>query len=531
MNGINVKALISILFGVTLGLYVMVEVLLSRTSSLGQLYLFVAIAAFIYGLTNPKRAMYAMLIATVYIDVFKRMMVIGGNPTLVDVAYVLAVPPLLISGAIISVFLSAVMGKTRFTQDMYYSLIASVVVVFVTVAGTLGSSDRGGLSGLSGIVNQGFYAFLFFIVPVLFVSDEERRKFLHFSFLTFIPSVFYMFWQRHFGYAQFEYDYLVSGLTIEVKNLAESMGQVRCFSTFNGAGTASMLMAMYVLYCFVPMRPGNARATFLQRFGKALLAPLFIVAAYFTIVRTGWFSGVGCLIAYYFLGGKIRSYIAITSSVFLFGTVIALAPIALQNNWLTRMESSLQSAVGAFISDPTVRRAVVLGTARDRVQGWANLTQESRLWQPFGFAASGMSAKNTTNKDFHWGHDALIDSLIQFGYVPIFFGLLLGGYMFKRLFHYMYGLDPNSQAFKNTRLCMALVAGTMVSAMSSGALLRNFPQNFFLALWLAIPFATYQQAMRERKNSVRFKSTDEALPASYPALANAARVGMSASQQ
>jgi hypothetical protein len=105
--------------------------------------------------------------------------------------------------------------------------------------------------------------------------------------------------------------------------------------------------------------------------------------------------------------------------------------------------------------------------------------------------------------------------------------MLLAAYMMKKLMGYMYSLDKKSQAFKNTRLCLALAAGILVGAMANGAQFRNFPQNFFFAMWLAIPFATYQQAMRERKNA-RQNRVAEALPqGTYPALANASRVGIS----
>ncbi len=527
MNGINVKAIVSILFGVSLGLYVMVEVLLARSSSLGQLYLFLAVGAFIFALTNPKPAIYVLLFTTVFIDVFKRMMVIGGNPTLIDVACVLAIPPLLVAGTIISVFLSATVGKSRMTKDMVYSLIVSVIVVMITVVGTIQSDEGAGLGSLSGIVNQGFYAFMFFAIPALFPTDEERRKLLHFSFLTFIPAVLYMFWQRKFGYAQFEYDYLMSGLTIEAKNLVESMGQVRCFSTFNGAGTASTLLSVYIIYCFISLRPNNQTPTFFQRFGKWLLAPLFMLAAYFTIVRTGWFCGIGTLAAFFFLGSSLRAGFGIAAAIFGFCTIVALAPTALKENWLSKSEAVLQDIVLATTNDPTLQRAVVLGTARDRLQGWANLTQEPDLWQPFGFAASGINVKNTQNADFHWGHDALVDALIKFGYVPLSIGMLLAAYMLKKLMGYMYSLDRKSLAFKNTRLCMALAAGILVGAMANGAQFRNFPQNFFFAMWLAIPFATYQQSMRERKIARQNRSAEALTQGIYPALANASRVGMS----
>lgn len=519
MNGINAKAIISLLLGLVMGIYVMVEVLLARSSSLGQLYLFMAIAAFVYGLTNPRPAMYVLLITTVYIDVFKRLMVVGGHPTFQDVAYVLAIPPLLVAGSIISVFLGVTVGRGKMTRDMFISLIVSFVVVAVTVSGTMSATTSSqGIGKLSGLVNQGFYSFLFFTIPAIFPSDEERRKLLHFSFLTFIPSVFYMFWQRKFGYADFETAYLLSGLTIEVKNFAESMGQVRCFSTFNGSGTAATLLSIYVLYCFVPLRPGNVDPTFFQRFGKWLLAPLFMLAAYFTIGRTGWACGVGSVIAYVMLGSRFRARLGVLSAVGIFALVILLAPTILKDRWLGTMEGHLQAVVLATTNDPTLKRAVVLGTAQDRVQGWANLTTNTMIWQPFGFAVSGINVRNTTNADFKWGHDALIDALIQYGYVPLGLGIIMASYLFSRVFKYMYSLKRSDQAFKNTRLCLALAFGILVGAMGNGAQFRNFPQNLFFAIWLAIPFATYQEAMRVRKAQRRALLDDEmqALPVPLP---------------
>lgn len=500
MNGINVKAIFVGLCGLALGLYIMVEILLARTSSLGQLYLYLAIAAFVFGAVSPRPAMYVLILCTGYIDVLKRLMVVGGNPTMLDVAYILAIPPLLVAGTIVSACLSMTLGNVAFTKDRAISLIISVLVVIGTVAGTiLGESDSVGLGQLSAIVNQGFYAFLFFTVPVLFPSNEDKRKLLHFSFVALLPSVFYMFWQRHFGYSDFEYRYLMSGLTIEVKDLWETMGQVRCFSTFNGAGPASTIFSIYILYCFVPLRPHNAKPTSFQRLGKWVLAPLFAVAAYFTIIRTGWVCGVGTLAAYFFLATKFRARLGILLGVGLFATIILSAPWMLKHQFLSKVESVIQDVALAATDDPTVKRAVVLGTALDRVQGWANLTQEPKIWQPFGFAAADMSVTNSSNADFHWGHDALVDALIKFGYVPLSIGFLVMAFMTYKLLNYMFSLSRNDLSFKLTRLCLALATGILVGGMGHGAQFRNFPQNLFFALWLAIPFSTYQEAMRERK--------------------------------
>jgi len=508
MNGINLKAIFVGLCGLSLGLYIMVEVLLARTSSLGQLYLYLAIAAFLFGAVSPRPAMYVLIICTGYIDLLKRLMVVGGFPTMTDVAYVLAIPPLLVAGSIISVFLGMVLGRESFTRDKVIALIVSLVVVAVTVVGTVfGEGEGAGLGRLSAIVNQGFYAFLFFTIPVLFPGDEAKRKLLQFSFVTFIPAVLYMFWQRKFGYSDFEYQYLMSGLTIEVKNLWESLGQVRCFSTFNGAGTASTLLSLYILYCFVPLRRGNATPTTFQRLGKWLLAPLFFAASYFTIVRTGWFCGLGALVAYFMLATKFRARLGLVMAVGCFATIVLSAPWILKYNMLSKAEAVLQDAALSVTSDATVKRAVVLGTALDRIRGWANLTQESRIWQPFGFSAAGMSVKDTTNDEFHWGHDALIDTLIKFGYVPLALGAIFAAFLLNRLMRYMFSLPKDALAFKITRLCLALTFGILVGAMGNGAQFRNFPQNLFFALWLAIPFSTYQEAMRAKRDAARLANT------------------------
>jgi len=514
MNGINAKAIFVAVFGLSLGLYIMVDVLLARTSSLGELYLFMAIAALIFGAVSPKPAMYLLILCTGYIDVFKRLMVVGGNPTQLDVAYILAIPPLLVAGSIMSVFLGMTFGQGSITKDKVVSLAVSFLVVAVTVVGTFNSdeaTDSGGRTA-SAVVNQGFYSFLFFTIPVLFPTSEDKRKLLQFSFVSFIPAVFYMFQQRAFGYADFEYRYLMTGLTIEAKNLWETLGQVRCFSTFNGAGAASTLLSMYILYCFVPLRPGNAKPTVFQRIGKWCLAPLFAAAAYFTIVRTGWFSGIGSIAAYALLGSKFRARLGILVGVGSFALLVATAPFILRYNMLQKTEAVLQEIVLQSTNDPTLKRAVVLGTAMDRVRGWANLTEEPRLWQPFGFAAAGFSSKGTTTDQFHWGHDALIDSLIKFGYIPVFVGLVGATYLFSRLFKFMYGLPRNALEFKTTRLCLALFVGILIGAMSSGAQFRNFPQNLFCALWLAIPFSTYQEAARAKRLAAQQPAQATATP-------------------
>jgi hypothetical protein len=197
-----------------------------------------------------------------------------------------------------------------------------------------------------------------------------------------------------------------------------------------------------------------------------------------------------------------------------FSFLILSAPFVLKFHILSEIETSLQSVVLATTNDPTLKRAVVLGTAEDRIRGWANLTEDPALWQPFGFSAAGMTtfAKSKNEK---WGHDALIDALIKFGYVPLFAGLGFGAFLLKRLLGYMFSLDRSELPFKITRLCLALNSGILIGAISSGAQFRNFPQNMYFALWFAIPFATYQEAMKAR-NAQRLQAADQDSPDSLP---------------
>jgi hypothetical protein len=516
MSGINIKFISAIILGLMLGIYVLVEVLTARTS-IGQLYLYVAVAALITGMLSPKPAMYLLGFCTIYIDFFKRLMVIGGTPTFLEVSYVLAIPPLLVAGALISVVLSLAFSRGKISRDVIVSFLVASVIACGSVLGVMFStSDRQGLGLVGVMVNQGFYSYLVFLVPFVLPSDEDRRKYLHYLFVLLIPSVLYMFWQEHHGYAGFEYDYLSSGLSIEAKNLDESMGgEMRKFSTLNGCGTASTLYSIFMLVCFVSLRKANAKPSVMQKWGKVMLAPLFAMAAYFTISRTGWFSGLGTFAAYFLLGSKFRSKLGITIALGTFVTVVALAPIAIEQNWMASIESQLKLIVSQFTDDPTARRAIVLGTVGDRLQGWANLTTEPRLWTPFGFVAAGVDPRQYMRGDFRWGHDALIDTLMRFGYVTLTMIVSLASYCLYALFRYMYGLSRKSITFKITRLCLALNAGILVGAMSSGAQFRNFPQNVFFMLWIAIPFATYQQAMRDRKQARSAMQSDD-LPGVYP---------------
>lgn len=518
MNGINIKAILTVIIGLLGGLYVLVEVLTARTG-IGQLYLYLAVMALMTGLVAPKKALYVMAFCTIYIDFFKRLMIIGGMPSFIEVSYVLAIPPLLVGGSLVSVVASLAFSREKIARDLVIAFIVASIVAVGSVAGTLATSVSG-LGGVGNMINQGFYAYLVFLVPIIFPSDEERRKYLLCFFWMMLPSVAYMFFQEYNGYTSFEYDYLNSGLSIEAKNLAESMaGEMRKFSTFNGCGTASTLYSVFIIYCFVSLRKDNQPPTPMQRWGKILLAPLFMMAAYYTISRTGWFSGIATLAAYVMLGSRFRSYLGIFSAIGSFLVVVALAPIAIKQNWLSYLESQLQYTVMQFTDDPSVKRAVVLGTLGDRLQGWTNLTQESRLYTPFGFAAAGINYGQTTNNDFRWGHDAIIDSLIKFGYIPVFFGLCMGMYLTYMLLRYMYSLPKKSITFKITRLCLALNAGILAGGLSSSSQFRNYPQNFFFMLWIAVPFATYQQAMRERRKN-KGESMD-AIPTDFPALATA----------
>lgn len=501
-----------------LGLYVVIDVMLAEGRSLAQLYLYIAIAAFIFGAVSARPAFFLCLITTGYIDLFKRLMAAFGRPQPQDLYYILGVPPLLIAGAVANVLIQFLIGRKKLQVIHLWTFGTSCALLGFAL---LQAASNSGYRAMGDAVNQGAYAFLLFLVPEIIPSPQDRARIFRWMVPIFTGVAIYMLRHHFFGLADFEYDYLASGLSIESRILWENDGALRGFSTMAGAAVVAVfcsIMPMVVLV--VPKKNGN-KPTAVEMFMRVMLAVLFLYAAWTTVSRGGWVCGIAAYMVYFILKTKRRATIGYAMGGLAFFALIFSAPVMRKNNTLGAIEDFLRNFVGSG-DNAYAKRAIVMGTANDRLKGWANLTTNPDVWTPFGFKHAGIRLDEGGAGIMEYGHDFIIEFLIKAGYVPMFILIAVGGFLFVKINQMYFQIPPDSEERKVNRIALAVGGGIFVGGFGNGAQLWVYPQNFYFFLSLAVVFTLYVNEWKRKRMPV-FAPIEEPEPVALPAPSVAGR--------
>ena len=476
--------------GVIVGMIIIIESILSRTSILGQLYLYVAIAAFLLGLFSPRTAIFALIFCTGYIDLFKRLMVIAGQPTYFDVACALATPPLLCAGSMINLILSYVMRRISLTKDLMISFVFASGILAVAV---FASGGGGGTRDFGGLVNVAAYPFLLVLVPVNFPTIEDKKKLIKFIYIIFIGVAIYMIKHAYFGLADFEYDYLLTNLSQEVRILVEGEN-MRCFSTMNGAAIVSIMCSLMVFWSFINVW----KRTFFWRFIRLLLALLFGSAAYLTLSRTGWICGITGIVCYLLFRSWRTTVAAYAIGIASIICLVAFSPLIKDMQIVERGELELRALFKT--DDSRARQTMTLGSINGRLTGWVNLMTKKNMWTPFGWKFAGKDVKLFDAVDL--GDDIIFWSVIRYGYVAVFVGLVVMLTFLYKLHRSVCNLPRATEERKIANISLATSVGIIFGGMSNAAQLGVFPVNIYFYLCLSFVYSIYIQ----RKEYTRERS-------------------------
>lgn len=491
-----------------MAVWMVIEILLDPTSSVGRMYLYVTIFAGVFSVIRPQYGLYLVLPLTCYIDFFKRLMILPGVPTQIEVAYIMSMPSIIICGSVVGIWLAAAFGGAKIGRT---GIISFLVALLILALSLIAGGDNSGIRGFGQALNQGVYAFLFFLVPLVLHTQEKRRNYLQWTFVAFIPVAIYMIKHFFFGLANFEYDYLLTGLSQEYRILIEDRGESpRYFSTMNGAATVSTMLSIMILLAFVPLERDGVRPTPQMRISKALVAILFAFAASLTLSRTGWICGMVAIGAYVLFGGAIRTSLFYVLAGLGFLIAVLSADFLIQYRILDDWERQIGAAVLAISDSPQMARAIQLGTMYDRLSGWSNLINHPEIFGLFGNKEAEMVTVGYANLKL--GHDIIVIWLLKLGWIPMILLFSLLCTFTYRLHKFQFSLPQGGLDSRMVRLCLASAAGMLSGGMANGAQLLNFPQNFYFYLWLSVALATYLQ-LKEKARVAIPVAESEPLPA------------------
>lgn len=484
VGNVITKALMLAIF-LGMALYITLDIMLAEGRSLGRLYLYMAIAAFLCGAIASRSAFFVCLITTGYIDFFKRLMAVFGRPSPTDLYYILGIPPLLIAGAVVNLLIQFLMGRRQFRSVHFWSFLASSALLVLSLAQALtGDSYR----GIGDAVNQGAYAFLFFLIPELLPAVEDRRRIFKWMIPIFLGVALYMLRHHFYGLADFEYDYLMTGLSIESRILVENGDALRGFSTMAGAGVVAVLCSIMMLIVMVPLKSEGKRTGLIEWIFRGVIFLILAYGSWATVSRGGWVCGAVAFAAFFFLKTPIRAIIGYVS-----GTVICLgimfaAPTMLKEGTLDWIQVELNKLVSGT-NNAYAERAIVMGTMNARLEGWENLTTNPKVWTPFGMKRAGGQFQD--GDEVYYGHDFIVAFLVKYGYIALSIAVCVGLIFLIQLNRVYFSSPIGSLERRVCRLALAVSAGIFVGGLGNGAQLWVYPQNFYFYLSLAVVYTTY----------------------------------------
>lgn len=472
------------------GLFALASILLTEGNTIGEFCRYLLAGGFLLSVTSPRIGFYVWLTLCGYNDLLKRLMIMGGRVSHGDLPFVLGITPAMFGGVAMALALGGLMGTRRLVLRDILSILAGSVLMVGT--GALAYVQEG--SGLNGVLqamaNNGLYALLLFVLPMLFQTAEELQKLWRTVVFIFLPVAAYGVVQQIQGFAEFEIDYLKTGLSIEVKQLAA--GEVRAFSTLNSPTALSVVSgALAVVSLFLGFGPRNKNQ-------KPVLHPA-VSLVFFAIYCGGLIASTSrtalLMLPVALFGGwcffsrtRTRTFYLVTGGSFL--------ALVVSSPWLVQRIDVVNEMISGLV-DPYsfLGRMLTVGTYWDRLEGFATV-----LMNPDAYRFFGWGIDETQQGRFHF-HDPLSDVLVRFGSLALV-GLLVGGGIFLILCHRQAWILKRDQDRLLAARMIALAFSIIAVSLISGSVLTTFPNNVLFWMCLAGVMAlARQQAMEKRKAS------------------------------
>jgi len=468
----------------------MAQILTSGGNVVGYSFRYLTPLAVVIGFMIPRFGFYLLLMAGAYLDLIKRFMILDSNFSDLDLAFLLGFAPALVAGMVLKFVIAVIMkSPTISRKDIYLFLITTALCM--VLGGVQFIMAKGELRALGSGVNMVVYLYMPLIMSQIFKGREDIRKLLTITAIIYLPAALWAIQQSYFGLASFEMQYLLSGRTIEVRQLDEEV--FRNMGTMVSAHALSMVASILVAALIIPVSWKKWKLT-----PKAWLNPLrilsiavFMAGAYFTFSRTGWVCAGVAIIAFICLQNKFLTYTAFFTA--LAGVVVMYlsASFLLETQVMNTVQEDLFKRFG---STAEMRQMMVLGTLNARLDSMASFATDPNLWTPFGLAAAG------SNYHVDWVHDILTEMLVLVGFVPLAF--LVCGFLFGALvaFRTLYRM-PRGQYRLMVTYFIALGLGIMSGAFSQGSMVLYFPINFFWCMFLGIAYCLIGWEKESRKQA------------------------------
>jgi hypothetical protein len=444
--------------GVLAGILLVYTVLNSRGNDLSEFAKYLALIGFVAGFVNPRTMLFPFILATGYLDLLKRLLILYDRPTYEDLFYVLGISPLLLAGITLGTLVGAWFGKIK--VDRRHVGLLGLAALFVCLTAAFAFRDHGPREAVKAIADNAAYSVLLFVIPVLFPTWQEFWRLIRFTLIAYIPVGIYTYYQHLYGLSAFEIEYLKSGLTIMVKELADI--RPRPFSTLNSAHSLAFVSAIMAVLSFIPLVAGRGDpVSGRHRWLFASLGVFYITVCILTMARSG---NLVWLVAF----AAIVTFTSKRRTVAVYGAALTLyLSLIIFSEWFI-MKLPVWDAY-LMKGTPLITQATRIQTFTDRLRSY------SELKNPENYTLFGVSHDV-------FAHDAITEALVNFGAVPLVMILVTGIFCLYRIHQWVFRLPPGGYR-RLACLFLGSGLGIVAGAVLFGGVAGVFPVNAFM--WIA----------------------------------------------
>ncbi|MFZ4764467.1 MAG: hypothetical protein ACOYMN_05890, partial [Roseimicrobium sp.] len=456
-----------------IGLFVTASVLLGSGNQLAALCKYLLVAGFVCGYLFPKGGFVFWMGLCGYTDLLKRLMIVSGRISYNDLYYVLGMPPVMLGGITLAVLSGAFTGRFQLSSGHWKLFFAGCGLVLVSAA--MAAKESGGSLGaiVPAIANDGFYAMLIFLLPVLFADAEDATRLCQRLVWIYVPVALYGVYQQVYGFQDFEIAYLKTGLSLEIKQLVAD--EVRAFSTLNSPTSFSIvcgaLCAISLVLGLTP-RP-SGRGALLQPVIAGILGLIYVAGLIASASRSAFFVIFVAMAGYFCFRSRTATKLLYAGLVTSFITLVFSAEMLLSN--LDALQGQVASATGGGEFAGKMTR---VSTFSDRLRGFATLATNPDAYTLFGYG----SARGSDPSDPLYSHDIITNNLVTHGLVPVLFVLVVFALGLSKAHGSILRITDRRHRLLAAGL-LALAFSFFAVSVVSGGVISIFPVNVFL--WLS----------------------------------------------
>jgi hypothetical protein len=491
-HGNKLITVLVVLLSMILALVVIVSILTGYGNSIGKLFQYMIPLALLFPFVDARKSFFVIILLSPFIDLFKRFAILYPSIRESDIGMVLAIPLCLVSGLVIKELADCLFKRRTDGRAFLKQFFLVAFMVMASVAATAYSArSEGMMRAIYNAVNTSIYFFLIPIFPRYFSNIREVLKFFYFVIGLYLVPAIWCIKQGMYGLAGFEIDYLKSGLTIEYRQLFERV--MRNMGTMASASALSSSLALLVAFLGFPYSYKKLKFSLFAPFHpvRLILGVIFVVAIYYTYTRTAWFMIASAFVFYWVIKSRTATILALISGLIGMATLYLSAQWIYDQKILNKWQAYLQLKFGG---NAAVEQTMVLGTFNGRLESMAGVvSNRGDIWTPFGnlFGADQSRMKNIV------AHDIIAETLLKYGYVPLFLAIGALAYAGYRFLRANFGVVACPERDLG-RIFFAMSFGLAFSGLSHGAIMSTFPVNLFLAVYLAMGFHMFRLARTGR---------------------------------